>query len=98
VRLLPGFDEYILGYKDRSAMLAPDEELRVVPGKNGMFLGTVVVGGLVVGTWSRRTTTRGTTVTVTPFGAMTATRRAAVERAAGHYGRFLGEPVEVRYA
>ena len=58
VRLLPGFDEYVLGYKDRSAMLTPEEELRVVPGKNGMFLGTVVVGGLVVGTWNRRTTTR----------------------------------------
>ena len=66
VRLLPGFDEYVLGYKDRSAILTPEEELRVVPGKNGMFLGTVVVGGLVVGTWNRKTSARRTVVTVTP--------------------------------
>ena len=47
----------------------------MVPGKNGMFLGTVVVGGLVVGTWNRKTTTKRTVVTVTPFGSLSATRR-----------------------
>jgi hypothetical protein len=98
VRLLPGFDEYVLGYKDRSAMLTPAEELRVVPGKNGMFLGTVVVGGLVVGTWGRRTTRRATVVQVTPFAPLSPTRRQAVERAAAAYGRFLDTAVEVAYA
>ncbi len=97
VRLLPGFDEYVLGYKDRSAILTPEEELRVVPGKNGMFLGTVVVGGLVVGTWNRKTTARRTVVTVTPFGSLSATRRREVERAATAYGRHLGSPAEVVY-
>lgn len=98
VRLLPGFDEYLLGYKDRSAALTAQEELRVVPGKNGMFLGTVVTGGLVVGTWNRRATSRHVIVTVTPFGAFGANRRRDVDRAAAAYGRFLGAPVEVRYA
>jgi hypothetical protein len=97
VRLLPGFDEYILGYKDRSAPLTPEEELRVVPGKNGMFLGTVVVGGLVVGTWNRKTGAKQTVVTVTPFVSVSATRRREVERAAAAFGRFLGSPVEVRF-
>jgi Winged helix DNA-binding domain len=98
VRLLPGFDEYILGYKDRSAMLTPEEELRVVPGKNGMFLGTVVVGGLVVGTWNRKATAKRTVVRVTPFAVLSATRRREIERAAEAYGRFLGTAVEVSYA
>jgi hypothetical protein len=91
VRLLPGFDEYVLGYKDRSAILTAEEELRVVPGKNGMFLGTVVVGGLVVGTWNRKTSARRTVVTVTPFGTLSATRRREIERAATAYGRHLGK-------
>ncbi|HYQ33024.1 MAG TPA: winged helix DNA-binding domain-containing protein [Lapillicoccus sp.] len=97
VRLLPGFDEYVLGYKDRSAILTAEEELRVVPGKNGMFLGTVVVGGLVVGTWNRKTSARRTVVTVTPFGSLSATRRREIERAAAAYGRHLGSPAEVTY-
>jgi hypothetical protein len=97
VRMLPGFDEYVLGYKDRSAILTPEEELRVVPGKNGMFLGTVIVGGLVVGTWNRRTTAKRTLVTVTPFRSLSATRRREIERAAAAYGRHLESPAEVTY-
>jgi len=98
VRLLPGFDEYVLGYKDRSAILTPEEELRVVPGKNGMFLGTVVVGGLVVGTWNRKTGAKRTVVTVTPFGALSATREGEIERAARRYGHHLGSEASVVFA
>lgn len=49
--LLPGFDEFVLGYGDRSAVLDPEFATRIVPGGNGMFLSTVVVGGRIVGTW-----------------------------------------------
>lgn len=53
VLLLPGFDEYVLGYTDRSAALAPDYAPRIVPGNNGMFKATIVAGGRVVGTWRK---------------------------------------------
>ncbi|RBY75589.1 winged helix DNA-binding domain-containing protein [Blastococcus sp. TF02-09] len=49
--LLPGFDEFVLGYGDRSAVLDPAHATRIAPGANGMFLSTVVVEGRVVGTW-----------------------------------------------
>lgn len=47
---LPGFDEFILGLKDRSLQLTPGFFDRVVPGGNGMFRGTIVVDGLAVAT------------------------------------------------
>jgi hypothetical protein len=67
VFLLPGFDEYVLGYGDRSAVIAPEFADRMVPGGNGMFRPTVVHDGRIVGTW--RWTGRGAqrTVTATPF-------------------------------
>ncbi len=49
--LLPGFDEFVLGYGDRSAVLDPAFATRIVPGGNGMFRSTVVVDGRIVGTW-----------------------------------------------
>ncbi len=49
--LLPGFDEFALGYGDRAAVLDPEFATRIVPGNNGMFLSTVVVDGRIVGTW-----------------------------------------------
>lgn len=51
VFLLPGFDEYILGYADRDAVLPPEFATRIVPGNNGVFRPTVVAAGKVVGTW-----------------------------------------------
>lgn len=53
--LLPAFDEHLLGYQDRSAQLDPAYFDRIVPGKNGMFLATVVRNGQVVGTWKKST-------------------------------------------
>ena len=51
-RLLPPFDPYILGWKDRSFAIPDALRKRVVPG-GGMFRAVVLVGGRVVGTWSR---------------------------------------------
>jgi DNA glycosylase AlkZ-like len=53
VFLLPGFDEFILGYADRTAQLPAEFADRIVPGGNGMFKATVVSAGVVVGTWKR---------------------------------------------
>ncbi|MFJ3956101.1 winged helix DNA-binding domain-containing protein [Arthrobacter sp. NPDC090010] len=62
--LLAGFDEYILGYTDRSAVLAPEHFDLIVPGGNGMFKRTTMSGGITDGTWS--TDSRGTVV-LQPF-------------------------------
>ncbi|WP_068401290.1 winged helix DNA-binding domain-containing protein [Kribbia dieselivorans] len=76
VRLLPGFDEFILGYKDRSAQLPPEHETTICPGGNGVFKGTVVAGGQVVGTWKKGR--KAGTVDATPFGMFSDTRARAV--------------------
>lgn len=48
---LPGFDELLLGYKARWPTLDPQFVQDVTPGKNGIFLRTLVVASQVVGTW-----------------------------------------------
>ncbi|GAA1127969.1 winged helix DNA-binding domain-containing protein [Citricoccus alkalitolerans] len=77
--LLPGFDEIVLGYQDRSAVLTRDEEARVVPGRNGVFKGTVLHRGHAVGTW-KRSTRRGQPVEVTAFGELPGPVARAVPR------------------
>jgi len=51
VHLLPGFDELVLGYADRSCTVPPAFADRIVPGNNGMFRATAVHAGTVVGVW-----------------------------------------------
>lgn len=53
VFLLPSFDEYLVGYRDRSAVLDPAHAKQAVPG-GGILSATVVVDGQVVGVWKRR--------------------------------------------
>jgi hypothetical protein len=90
VHLLPGFDEYLLGYTDRSAPLAGAPLDTVVPGSNGMFLATIVVNGEIVGTWRRTQSAKGITVSPAPFGELGASQRSGIERSARRYARFLG--------
>jgi len=95
VLLLPGFDEYVLGYRDRTAMLAPEHLDDIVPGNNGMFKATIVADGEVVGTWGKKVGARGVTLEPAPFDALPADSTARVAEAAAGYGRFLGAPVRV---
>jgi hypothetical protein len=96
VHLLPGFDEYLLGYGDRSAALAPEHSEAIVPGGNGMFKSTIVVDGEVAGTWGRRVKAGEIVIEPAPFGRLSGRDRKALEEAARAYGAFIGLPAVVR--
>jgi hypothetical protein len=93
--LLPGFDEYLLGYTDRSAVLDPSYTQRIQPGKNGIFSPTVVIDGQVVGTWKRTVKKSAVIITPSPFTAFRDEQKAAIAEAAERYGKFLGLPAIV---
>jgi len=92
VCLLPGFDEYVLGYKDRRDVLAPEHASKIVPGNNGIFMPAIVVAGQVVGTWTRTRTPSALGLTLYPFTPLTATDDS-IAAAAQRYGDFIGVPV-----
>jgi Winged helix DNA-binding domain len=84
-RLLPAFDPYLLGWRDRSFAVAGERAQAVHPG-GGILRATAVVAGRVVGTWSRR---RGR-VEIAPFGALPARAAGALGREAEAVRRFEG--------
>jgi hypothetical protein len=90
--LLPGFDEYLLGYTDRGAVLDARHAPKVVPGSNGIFLPMLVQDGRVIGTWSRSLGKKVLTIKAAPFTRM-ASRSFGV--AARRYGEFLGTPAQL---
>ncbi|MDQ3864093.1 MAG: winged helix DNA-binding domain-containing protein [Actinomycetota bacterium] len=92
VHLLPAFDEYLLGYKDRGAALTAEDALRVIPGKNGIFLPTIVVEGVVVGTWKRKLKKSTVDITLSPFADPDDLDERATE-AARSYSDFVGLPL-----
>ena len=92
VLLLPGFDEFLLGYQDRSLVLAPGHANKIVPGGNGVFRKTLVAGGEVVGTWAGPGKGRSAAVVPELFDAakpLGAGARSAFTKAAKEYLAFL---------
>lgn len=95
--LLPPFDEFLLAYRDRSAVIAPANMGRVAPGANGMFNPIVVLGGRVAGTWHRERKTNHIALSVSPFEPWVEPHSplvAAVDR----YSRFMSADCRLQIA
>lgn len=97
-RALPGFDEFILGYRDRTAQIDRETEKLVVPGGNGVFSPTLVLDGRVVGTWRRRESVRTVEILATTITRIGATGRERLEAGLGQYVRFVGKQGRIRWS
>ena len=86
--LLPPFDEYLVGYRDRTAAVDP-ARFAAMP---TLLSPTIVIGGRVVGTWGRRFERGGVRVTCEPARELTAPEQRAVDAAVRRYKAFLGMP------
>jgi hypothetical protein len=94
--LLPNYDEYFIGYKDRSAI---GRRLRDVPMAsviNGLMSHVVAVDGELVGGWKRQVGQQSVVVQITLLTTMTPAERRLVTAAAQRFGKFLGADSEVR--
>lgn len=90
--LLPIYDEYISGYKDRSAIGGVEIGDRLKAMGNDLSY-IIVIDGQIVGTW-KRTLRRDEVVIVTKlFRRLTKAENRAVSHAAQRYGDFLERPV-----
>jgi hypothetical protein len=92
---LPAFDEYLLGYRDRSLVVPPGDADRVAPGSNGLFLPTLVAAGTVIGTWRRAGAGDAIKVAPVPFRPLTRRVAARLPSAFEAYGRFHDRAVQV---
>ena len=52
IHVLPAFDEFIIGYKSRAAVLTAEQHSKVIS-NNGIFRPVIVQNGLVIGIWKR---------------------------------------------
>ena len=90
VRLLPAFDNYLIGYRDRGFI---DDGRRGEVYVGGIIRPTVLLDGRVVGRWElQRGRSGALTVRTHPFTAWTAQTRAAVDAEVADIARFLGAP------
>jgi hypothetical protein len=88
VVLLPPFDGYLLGHKDRDLVLAPGLGDRVKAG--GIIRATILLDGAVAGTWQPNRKGRCVNVTIEPFDALSPEVQAGIAAEITDIERFLG--------
>jgi hypothetical protein len=94
VHLLPGFDEYLVAYRDRHAV---PHSLYANPSFR-LSAGALVVGGQVAGAWRTIPGATGFVVKVEATTRLTTGERRALTQAAARYGRFVGARVSLSVA
>jgi hypothetical protein len=88
--LLPNFDEFTVGYRDRS--VGHD----IADGQKKQFgitvlNPTIVVNHRIVGTWKRTLSKDTVQVNLSPFDKLTAKDQSAVDAAAERFGQFVNK-------
>ena len=94
VRLLPHFDEYLLGYRSRDLVLPPRFARRIQAG-GGWVRAAVLVDGRVAGTWRQQRQRDQIVVTVEPFEAIDPAALPGLEAEAADLGRFQDTPASL---
>ena len=96
VYLLPNYDEYFIGYKDRSAIGQRLGAKKVATRGNAFMAHIVFVNGQLVGGWKRAFQGKAVVVELDLVTRLTRAERVRVAAAARRFGVFLGLPVTLR--
>jgi hypothetical protein len=96
--LLPNYDEYLVGYKDRDAGVSTIVAQRLFEGKFDAYAHPLVLDGKLAGTWRRDLNGKAARVSVAPFARLSHENGRRLDAATERFAKFLGMPAEWRKA
>ena len=94
--LLPNYDEYFIGYKDRSAIGQRINHTIPVTGGAANITHVAFVDGELIGGWKRLVEKSGVVVAIELWSRLSDAERRKIDRAVKTFGTFLGVAVTMR--
>jgi Winged helix DNA-binding domain len=94
-RLLPAFDEYFVGYRERSLTVSGAEARRIAP--LSLLSPAVLLAGQHAGTWNRRLA-KSVSVQVRATKKLKAREKDLLREEVQRYGEFLELPTEIAFS
>jgi len=93
-QLLPNFDEYFIGYKDRNNLVNGiyTKEFNI---NDFIFNSNIILNGEIVGAWKRIFKEGKVIITLNYYKSLNKEENWAVKKAAKDYGKFLDMPVHL---
>lgn len=96
VRLLPHFDVFLLGQHSKSHLVDDDSYKRVYRAA-GWISPVVLINGHIAGVWSHRQRGKRVQISIEPFGRLSRSQRAAIDKCAAGIAEFLESSLELAY-
>jgi hypothetical protein len=93
VHLLPNYDEYTVGYTDRTPIFDAVHRDKLDPRGNILFQHAILIDGLIVGTWKRTVKKNEVVINLVLFTTLSGDQNQSLIAATQEYGKFLGLPV-----
>ena len=90
--LLSIYDEYISGYKDRSAIVSSEFAEELIALGNALTH-VIVINGQIIGTWKRTFSSIAVMIETAPFRSFSSVEQRALAVAMNRYAEFFGLPV-----
>ena len=95
VRLLPEYDVYVMGFREREQLVPPAVREQVAAHGKGRYEGPagvkfLLVDGVAAGLWSRKKGARRIDLHVEPARRLTSAEQAGIEAEAERIGAFYG--------
>ena len=90
LHLLPSYDEYLLGYKDRTDVLPKEHYLKAFT-NNGLFFPIILHKGQVVGNWNKSAKKKGLDLEYSCFRQEADMDEAMLHQAKQKFAQFLGK-------
>ncbi len=92
--LLSIYDEYVIAYKDRSA-LGPEGYIEKFLAMGNFLTSVIIFDGKIVGTWKRTIKKDAIEITISPLRKLSQTEQDAISISAKQYGKFHNMPINL---
>lgn len=92
--LMPDYDEYGMGYKDRSAIFNTKLDLSLFKNDNPIFNRMIIIDGKIEGTWKRVIKNNTVAIETVPFSPLSKAKQQALTKSIKKYCLFVGKEVE----
>ena len=101
VRLLPEYDVYVMGFRERDQLVPEAVRRQVAEHRRGKYEGPagvrfLMIDGIAAGLWERKKRGKRVELNVTPSRKLTRAERAGVDAEGERIGAFLGLEAAVR--
>lgn len=88
--LMPDYDEYGMGYKDRSAIFNPEKHKIALSRGNPVFNRMIIIDGKIEGTWQRMVKGKTMEVEVVPFEKLSKVKQKVLDNSVDRFRNFVG--------